>query len=42
MFGEAKERDEFGDPNDGAEAGRVGPGDEEVEILWGLGRAKGR
>lgn len=29
---EAKEGDEFEDPNNGAGAGRVGPGDEDVTV----------
>lgn len=42
MLCEAEERDKFRDPNNGAEAGRGGPGNEDVGILGGFGRAKGK
>lgn len=40
MFCEGEERDEFGDSNNGARAGRAGFGDEDVGVLWRFGRAK--
>lgn len=42
MFCEATEEDELGDSSNGAEDGRVRPGNKDVRTLWGSGRAKGR
>lgn len=42
IFCEAEKCGEFGDPKNGTEAGRVGPGDKNMRILLGLGSAGGR
>lgn len=37
---EAEKRDELGNPNSRAGAGRVEPGNDDEKILWGFGSAK--